>query len=260
MARMVTIKAALIGARGLRWAANRIVGRLKTEVEPDEATELTGWLYDRATRYTRPATQQLGLHDFETAALEEHFPDPPANLLVLGCGGGREVIALLQRGYEIVGSDPARNLVEAASEACGDRAMLVVGKVQDAARFNQHAPFDGVIVGWGAWGYVLQASERVEALRCLAALCPAGPVLLSWPHRRTEAVHTGAGADGVPGQWTETTGESWRDNLVVNPGTGFSVKLGIEDIRAEAAKAGFTVAHDGAQTRGYAHVVLVPQG
>src|SRR5687767_14651727 len=48
-----------------------------------------------------------GLFDWEEQVVREHFPPPPARVVVTGAGAGREVLALLRLGYDAVGFEPS---------------------------------------------------------------------------------------------------------------------------------------------------------
>ena len=66
----------------------------------------------------------------------------------------------------------------------------------------------------------------------------------------------GGARPGVPEQWTGSATRDWRDQLLVDPGTGISVTLSFEQMRQEADSAGLRVQLDGTGRRGYPHVVL----
>lgn len=66
-----------------------------------------------------------GLFEWEAAALAADFP-VTGRIVVTGAGAGREVPALLERGYDVVGYEPNPRLVQQAS-ACSPSAGSATG-------------------------------------------------------------------------------------------------------------------------------------
>jgi len=99
-------------ARVLAIAREELAFRFLAE---DDWLEVGRSLYGRADKYSRgSAHNESGLFAFERAAIEEAFPPPPASILVGACGGGRELFALIERGYRIAAAyDPVATFIEA---------------------------------------------------------------------------------------------------------------------------------------------------
>ena len=254
-ARFPTMLGALIAARGLQWGANRLRRVVQRSVSEDEAQRITRWWYDRAGTYKRDDWQHIGLHGFEHDVVQRCFPTPPARLLVLGCGGGREALALQQPGFTCVASDPSEALVQTAQRALGDGTIVRVGGIEDCGQHREDGPFDGVIVGWGAWGYVLRPQTRAAALAEIAALCPTGPVLLSWQMLQPPPVAARSEKKVVPPKWRGGD-DGWRANLRVSPGRGIAVLMSREQVLDEASQHGFALVLDGTAGTSYPHVVV----
>lgn len=256
--RLGVLKGALFGARGLHWLANRLNGAVKRTVTVDEARDITRWSYDRASSYKRAPTQRLGLHAFEKDAIDAFFPPPPAKLLVLGCGGGRELFALFNVGYTCVASEPASQLAAAAAALVGSGAAVHVGGIEDCAQHNADGPFDGVVVGWGAWGYLLRVEDRLAALQKLRRLCPTGPVLLSWQMLVNVPISDAGQQVGVPKGWTGAAAGDWRKGLRISSGRGIAAAISAKQIVNEAENTGYAVILDGTTQGRYPHAVLRP--
>lgn len=265
VARLGLLKGALFGARVLHWAGRRLNTAVKKIVTVEEARNITRCSYDRAAPYKRAQTQRLGLHGFEREAIAAFFPRAPSKVLVLGCGGGRELLALLKSGYSCCSSEPAPALAKAAAALLEGEPLLKnntpvqIGGIEDCGQHAPQAPFDAVVVGWAAWGYVLREADRVDALRTLRDLCPSGPVLLSWQMlTRKPAADEGA-KRGVPKGWTGSSEGGWRQHLRVSPGRGIAAALSAHQVADEGEKAGFSMVLDGTLSGGYPHAVLVPK-
>lgn len=136
--------------------------------------------YDRNGAYHDEAHNLRGLFPWEVTALEAF--EGCRRLLVIGAGGGREVLALSRMGYEVEGYECNRALVAFADDflprqGCAGRVRwLARDAVPDAA-----APFDGIIVGWSAYMLISGRAHRIGLLRRLLPLVkPGGPILLSF--------------------------------------------------------------------------------
>jgi hypothetical protein len=137
--------------------------------------------YRRRALYQSDEHNKHGLFAWEREAIESHFPNS-GRLLVIGAGGGREVLALSAMGYEVAGVDCNRTLVELAK-----RLLREAGSSSTMSWFPRDAaprdpdPFDGAIVGWGTYMLIIGGQRRIRLLRELAAgLVPGAPVLISF--------------------------------------------------------------------------------
>jgi hypothetical protein len=134
-----------------------------------------------AYRYDDEQWNLRGLFDWERAAIDEHFPSS-GRIVVTGAGGGREVLALLERGYDAVGYEPHPRLVRAGAallERRGYGQRLFVSR-RDAFPAEVGA-CDAIIVGWGSYNLMPGRRRRIEFLRGARACLPAdGPLLVSF--------------------------------------------------------------------------------
>jgi hypothetical protein len=154
--------------------------------------ELSHSMYGRAARYSRGSVHnESGLFAFERAAIEEFFPPPPASILVGACGGGRELFPLVERGYRIAAAyDPVESFIEvlrrdprlfeSKDHICVGSHQAVESMTPIAELPQRGSPVDAVLVGWTSYAHIMGAERRVEFLRSLRAVCPHGPVLLSF--------------------------------------------------------------------------------
>jgi SAM-dependent methyltransferase len=146
-----------------------------------------------AYSYGDDAHNTSGLFDWEQAAIATHFPEG-GRIVVTGAGAGREVLALLEAGYDAVGFDPNRELVEAGQRLLAERGhpdrLHVIARDQfpDAS-----GGWDGVVVGWGSYTHLSSRARRVDFLQAARRrLQPGAPLLLSgflrepgdWYHER----------------------------------------------------------------------------
>ena len=255
-AKRLALRATLRVAHACKDCATGLTQVVKRSLTPEDAAALTQGAYARMRLYDQPWHQNVGLFEFELQALAAYFPAPPATLAVIGCGGGREVVALLAQGYTVEAVDPVPELVAAACRRVGAAATVQVGGFADVGqRALLLGPVDGVVTGWGAWGHLLLPDQRAMALRALAQLCPTGPILLSWPNERTPGLRNGA-TTAKQVQAGLATQRHWRDTLVLQTNGVASTQLGREDVARDCAAAGCTLAAYGGQSSGYPHAVV----
>lgn len=156
-------------------------------------SDVTRDIYARSPRYLAGGgTFEQGLFEWEIAAISASPFPSSGRILLGGAGGGRELKALIGRGYEVVAFEPSEALAQGAMlVAAPGRAVVVIADYGDLVRaIERHSgplmpqlsdmSFDGVILGWGSLSHVLGADERSALFRALRTLAPTAPVLLSY--------------------------------------------------------------------------------
>ena len=143
--------------------------------------ELRGAIANTWEEFGRSEDQILsGLMDWESA-LYDRFLKPEDRILVVGCGTGRDLIALLKLGYRVEGLDVARRAVALARrmlEKEGLQAELHTGPIEAVALPES---FDVFTFSGSCYGYIPQADSRIGVLRKIKAhLTPGGRVLISY--------------------------------------------------------------------------------
>ena len=196
--------------------------------------------YSETELYQTPAWNERGLFPWEQDLLQDHF-DPGGRAVVLACGGGREVLALLRSGYDAVGFES-----HPALAAFGDAFLASKGypdRIAHVARDSFPADVDacdGVVIGWGAYSLVHGRARRIALLQQTRRhLVGRAPVLLSFFERlrdHREARWTKAIADTVRrvrGAERIEMGDMLAPNLIHS--------FRDDEIALEAASAGFEV-------------------
>jgi hypothetical protein len=133
--------------------------------------------------YTDEEMVRSGLFDWEQRTIEEHFP-PGAAVAVVGAGAGREVLALLEAGYDARGYEPHPGLARRGAELLENAGHP--GRLHGSQRdtFPGGGPLDAAVVGWGAYGLIGGRATRVDLLRgARARLSPGDPLLVSYMPR-----------------------------------------------------------------------------
>jgi hypothetical protein len=214
-------------------------------------------LFDGAPTYAPGGAMfALGLLDWERELLAPPFP-AAGRVLIGGAGGGREAIALLERGYAVYAFDPAGALVHAGAPAVeAGGGALVHAAYADIVRSAERLPsrldaaftepVDGVLLGWGSFSLLISDDERRALLRSLRVLAPRAPVALSYDElvepepassgvaRLRRALRRAYRARGAPGY----TGETMR----YAPWAGIIRESSPAEVETVARDAGYHVA------------------
>jgi SAM-dependent methyltransferase len=110
-----------------------------------------------------------------------HALEPGDRVLCVGCGTGRDVIALLRAGFQVDGIDIAADCVEVARRAVATRGLtswLAPGALETV---TLPARYDAIIFSWYCYSYIPGAAARISALRhAREALTDGGRILISY--------------------------------------------------------------------------------
>jgi hypothetical protein len=208
--------------------------------------------YSREDVYASRDHARRGLFPWEVAALERHFAHC-RSIAVTSVGAGREVLALLGRGYRSEGWECNPDLVALASEYLAEAG--VGGEVHASERDvcpDLGKVFDGAIVGWSGYMHIQGRQRRIAFLRDLCGFLPENaPILLSFFVRpRRDRLHRIVAAVARPLRWVLRREPPERGD-VLDP--FFQHYFTEEEIQAELAAAGFRMVHFSRE--GYGHAV-----
>lgn len=254
-------RAAQAGARAVHVLVEEGLKALLDEPERDAVTAL---VYGEQRSYRpRGVTFEAGLFEWEERALERAAFPVGGRLLLGGAGGGRELAALLERGFEVVAFEPS-DLVEAAAELARQhpRARVVRAAFVDLVAavearrgpLAEHVarPFDGVVLGWVSFMHVTAESRREALLRALRVVAPGAVVLLSFWPRRPERGRLRPALSRALGY----LGRGAEPDLRFAAHAGFYRALDREGLEALAARTGYRV--ELYDERGAGHALLAP--
>jgi SAM-dependent methyltransferase len=186
---------------------------------------------------------------------------PGERVLSVGCGTGRDVIALLRAGYQVDGIDTAADCVEAARRAVATRGLVAWLAPGALETVTLPARYDGIIFSWYCYSYIPGAAARIGALRhAREALTDGGRVLISYlsigNSRRYPLI-------AITRAVARLTGSDWRAErgdvvLLSSPRrrrVHYEHHFAPSELEAEARAAGLRVALHDVPDDG--HVVLV---
>jgi SAM-dependent methyltransferase len=109
------------------------------------------------------------------------FLKPDDRVLVVGCGAGRDLLALLDLGYRAEGVDVsprATTMARGFLQERGREAPIYTGAIETVPLPGL---FDAFIFAWFCYSYIPESGTRVRALRKLSEhLNPGGRILVTY--------------------------------------------------------------------------------
>lgn len=243
-------------------------------VDPKDRAPLTAALYaDQSTYLPGGHRFQSGLFTWERRALDSpHFPRT-GRVLVGASGAGREVVALLERGYDVVAFDPCAAFVDAARRVAPNARVFQASyedlinaatgsfpRTENPLTSALTAPFDAILLGWGSLCHVTPYASRLALFQALHSLAPSAPVLASFvlePESSSPRGSKGRVRDALRRAFSAmgATGVSERGDHFY-PDVGFFALLAPDEITKIALQTGYNVALF--EDSPYGHAILAP--
>jgi SAM-dependent methyltransferase len=128
----------------------------------------------------RDADVAAGLTRWEEEMVAR-FLVPGDEVLLVGAGPGRDLIALIEKGHRVTGVEPARRAVAACRrhlESRGIDAELIEGFFEDVTLPRR---FDAIMFSGCSYSFIPGSNRRVTALRKAAEhLTPRGRILVNF--------------------------------------------------------------------------------
>lgn len=155
-----------------------------------------------------------GLYPWERRLYERvlHTSD---RMLLVGCGAGRDLIALRERGFNVTGLEQTPELVELAREHLARRGLTGDVSTGFIETWPLDGPYDAVVFSNCCYSYVHPSASRVATLaRIKSRLTPQGRVVILY----TGLAHRSLLAARLTGLATRLSGADWRPE----PGDSFS--------------------------------------
>jgi peptidoglycan pentaglycine glycine transferase (the first glycine) len=128
----------------------------------------------------------LGLLVPEEKIIEEYFTKE-SNILNVGCGAGREGIALMKRGFDVTGIDLQPKMVDLANENALKHNVSPNFKQMDVTQLKlKDNSIDNATMTGSILTYIPKRCNRIAALReIVRILKPKGRVIISTPNRES---------------------------------------------------------------------------
>lgn len=225
-------------------------------LDRDALLSIADRFYQTHERYRDDAYNKSGAWPWERAVLERYFK-ASRRLVLVGAGGGREVIALERLGYEVVGYECNERLVAAANELLEGEGLesRVAVAPPDVCPPGDES-YDGLIVGWGAYMLIQGRSRRTALLRSLRRQAvPGAPLLVSFFTRPESArrFRLIAGIANVLRSLRSRERIEVGDDLAPEYVHYFTR----EELASELAEGGFRLEHHATEPYGHAVAIAV---
>jgi SAM-dependent methyltransferase len=200
-----------------------------------------------------------GLENWERRMFESALK-PSDRILLVGCGAGRDLLALRELGYDVTGLDPTPELVERARYHAARRgvtAVVLEGFVETA----ELGVYDVVVLAGNCYSFIQGADARIATLiRLKAHLAPQGRIVITY------AGALRRGSSGI--RLTQLVSRVWRAHWHPERGDNFARDYFAHrliryehmfvtgEVALECAEAGFHIVRD-VTTAAY-YVVAAP--
>lgn len=192
-------------------------------------------------------------HDSRLLPWETDFVDRfvarGEDVLLIGCGSGRDLVPLVERGCRVTGIDPVRSSLDIARRTLADRgltASLIEGFIEEA---SIPGTFDAVIFSYYCYSTIPESARRVAMLhKAASALNPGGHIVLSvgsnTPRPRALLVGVGRLSGALcRSDWQLEPGDLVWNNRQSGPSYSYTHVFEDGEIEREATAAHLSVAY-----------------
>lgn len=240
-------------------------------VPPDQRSGVTFDVYSKNIEYVPGGGfYAKGLFPWELAMLDDSRVPRAGRVLLAAAGGGRELRALVARGFEVCAFEPAEPLFESSRNvARGSSAVALKASYQDLVSWAEgrggplsgwRGPFDLCLLGWGSISHLTAPGAALEVFRALRTLAPRTPVITSFLMRGATPPATAGGARKLRGLVRRALqavgGYPVHQGLGFSNSSGFIHSYSKEELFELWEQAGYSVAHF--SDRDYPHALLLP--
>jgi hypothetical protein len=144
-------------------------------------TKIVQIYFTSAQLYQNDEYNLSGFFDWEKKVMDGFFKDCQS-VLVGAAGGGREIIALSNRGIKVDAFECNPRLADECKRLLnkiGINASIVLVAPDNVP--EEFGMYDGLIVGWGGYMQIIGYDARIRFLKqCKKHIKPEGPILISF--------------------------------------------------------------------------------
>ena len=128
--------------------------------------------------------------DFLEACLKRFGPPEAKRLLDIGCGAGRHLLTLAQRGYEMTGVDLSPEMIDFVQDTARQEGISMTAAVGDLRQLTVTGTFDAAYCFMDTFRFLLTNEEIIAHLRAVAGLLVPGGLYLTdfWVPNRWDQI------------------------------------------------------------------------
>lgn len=192
-------------------------------------------------------------HDSRLMPWESDFVDryvsPGADVLVIGCGSGRDLLPLVERRCRVTGIDAVCSSLDIARRMLAERGMTATLIEGFAEEMRIAGAFDAVIFSYYCYSVIPESARRVAMLHKTAGvLNPGGHIVVSLasntPRPHAWLVRAGQLSGALYGcDWRVEPGDLVWNNRENRPSYAYTHAFEPGEIERDAAAAGLSVVY-----------------
>jgi SAM-dependent methyltransferase len=170
-------------------------------------------------------------------------------VLLVGCGSGRDLIPLVELGYNVTGLDPVPELVDLAKTNLAKRGLSAPVHAGFVETWDMAEPFDVVLFSGACYSYVRPSALRVETLRRIKArLSQKGRIIINYmglvQQSRLSTMLTRLSAQLSRADWRPEPGDCFSRDHRVQPILRCEHLFRPGEVASECQLAGLRVTRD----------------
>jgi SAM-dependent methyltransferase len=129
---------------------------------------------------TADCNVDAGLEEWEDRVFRDVLR-PSDRVLLVGCGTGRDLIALLRLGFDVIGLEQSPMLADEARSHLRGRGLTAVVVAEMVESYVSDASYDAVVFSLYMYSYIIGEASRVAILRRTREhLSPHGRIIISY--------------------------------------------------------------------------------
>ncbi len=174
---------------------------------------------------------------------------PSDRVLLIGCGTGRDLLALRQLGYDVTGLEQSARLADQARATLSGHGLPTVVIAGGIESYSSDDTFDVIVFSPYTYAYVLGRASRVALLaRLRERLSPQGRVIFSYPVLIEQSslwiLLARVASICARSDWWPEPGDRLYGPVSLPKALGFEHQFSPDELARECGIAGFEVVRD----------------
>lgn len=189
--------------------------------------------------------------------------DASDRVLLVGCGTGRDVLALHQLGYNVTGLEQVPQLVTVARSHMTRRSIAATIQVGSIESTSLMGPFDIVLFSLGVYSCLPRSQSRISTLeRMKGMLSDRGRVVISY-YEQARPPRWGLRLARLGGRlartdWRPEEGDVFSRDYLTAHVLRYEHVFRPEDVARECDAAGLRVTEEGPMNPGLRYALAIP--